>query len=91
MLNKRNINSVCLLRKDLLSDKVSTKGPPEFENLTSRPLGPARCFHRHLPVLLHTPIMCTYTHRMRTDSEHARIHTHEQKEKLFKSHLNKVH
>lgn len=37
MLNKRNINSVCLLRKDLLSDKVSTKGPPEFENLTSRP------------------------------------------------------
>lgn len=33
MLNKRNINSVCLLRKDLLSDKVSTKGPPDFENL----------------------------------------------------------
>lgn len=28
MLNKRNINSVCLLRKDLLSDKVSTEGPP---------------------------------------------------------------
>lgn len=40
MLNKRNINSVCLSRKDLLSDKVSTKGPPDFENLTARPFTP---------------------------------------------------
>lgn len=37
MLNKRNINSVCLSRKDLLSDKVSTKGPPDFENLDHSP------------------------------------------------------
>lgn len=40
MLDKRNINSVCLLRKDLLSDKVSTKGPPDIENLTSQPFTP---------------------------------------------------
>lgn len=40
MRNKRNINSVCLSRKDLLSDKVSTKGPPDFENLTARPFTP---------------------------------------------------
>lgn len=34
MLNKRNINSVCLSRKDLLSDKVSTEGPPRPSSLT---------------------------------------------------------
>lgn len=34
MLNKRNINSVCLLRKDLLSDKVSTEGTPRSSSHT---------------------------------------------------------
>lgn len=87
MLNKRNINSVCLLRKDLLSDKVSTKGPPDFENHS-----PHRLFHRPLPVLMPaTQIMCMYTYRMCTDSQHTHTHSHTKKKKLFKSHLNKVH
>lgn len=85
MLNKRNINSVCLLRKDLLSDKVSTKGPPDFENLTAQPFTPPTCFTAPFQFRCTcTQIMCMYTH--------TRTHTHKQrKKKLFKSHLNKVH
>lgn len=84
MLNKRNINSVCLSRKDLLSDKVSTKGPPDFENLTARPFTP--------PTVSPPPFQfrCTQIMCMHTDSQRTHTHTHETK-KLFKSHLNKVH
>lgn len=69
MLNKRNINSVCLSRKDLLSDKVSTKGPPDFENLTAQP------FTTPLPVPMHMHTDNVYVHTpsMHTDSN---MHTH---------------
>lgn len=91
MLNKRNINSVCLLRKDLLSDKVSTKGPPDFENLTAWPFTPTVWFTAPFQ-FWRKQMMCVNTYRMRTDSEITHTHTYtHMKKKLFKSHLNKVH
>lgn len=78
MLNKRNINSVCLSRKDLLSDKVSTKGPPDFENLTARPFTPLTVSPSpfQFPCMC-TQIMCMYTYHVCASI--LNTHTHEKK------------
>lgn len=72
MLDKRNINSVCLLRKDLLSDKVSTKGPPDFENLTTQPFTPLTTLHP----LFQFHCTCTQMMYMCTRSQHTYRHAH---------------
>ena len=77
MLNKRNINSVCLSRKDLLSDKVSTKGPPDFENLDHSPH--QLCPRPPLPVPVHTNNVYVHTPVMHTNP-----HTQERKQKKKK-------
>lgn len=84
MLDKRNINSVCLLRKDLLSDKVSTKKVPDFEHPTSPfTLPPPTCspfqFTCARMMRVHVHIVCSP------------IQTYEKNNQLLKSHLNKVH
>ena len=84
MLNKRNINSVCLSRKDLLSDKVSTKGPPDFENLDHSPH--QLCPRPPLPVLVHTDNVYVHIPCMHTDSHtHARTHIRKKKKKKKKT------
>lgn len=91
MLNKRNINSVCLSRKDLLSDKVSTKGPPDFENLTTRPFIPPTVSPPPSSSDAHAHRYCVCTHTVCALIPNTLTYTHEKKKKLFKSHLNKVH